>query len=50
MVAGILRHEEVTHFLKPSVSLRPRTVLTMIYATGVRISEATPLQPAAIDS
>jgi len=47
---GILSREEVTHFLKSIVSLKHRTILTTIYATGLRISEATHLQPTDIDS
>jgi integrase/recombinase XerD len=46
----ILSRQEVTRFLESIVSPKHRTILTTIYATGLRISEATHLRPTDIDS
>ena len=46
----ILSREEITHFLESIVSPKHRTILTTIYATGLRVSEATHLQPTDIDT
>ena len=46
----VLSPEEVARFLDAVKSLKHRVILTVCYATGLRISEAVPLKPAAIDS
>jgi len=46
----VLSPEEVGHFLGCIPSLKHRTILTVCYAAGLRISEATRLKPTAIDS
>lgn len=46
----ILSPEEVTRFLQSISNLKHRTLLTTIYAAGLRISEATHLQVRDIDS
>ncbi len=47
---GVLSKEEVARFLGAVDNLKHRMVLTVCYATGLRISEAIRLTPAAIDS
>jgi integrase/recombinase XerD len=42
--------EEVARFLDAVTSPKHRMILTVCYATGLRISEAVSLRPAAIDS
>jgi integrase/recombinase XerD len=42
--------EEVQQFLNSTTPLLARTVLTLCYATGLRISEAVSLKPTDIDS
>ena len=44
----ILSPEEVRHFLSCVMRRKPRTVLTVCYAAGLRISEAVALKPADI--
>jgi len=46
----ILSRPEVVHFLESIKNLKHRTVLTACYAAGLRISEATSLKVADIDS
>jgi integrase/recombinase XerD len=46
----VLSKEEVARFLGAVDNLKQRMVLTVCYATGLRISEAVRLTPAAIDS
>ena len=46
----VLSKEEVARFLGAVDNLKHRTVLTVCYATGLRISEAVRLKPGAIDS
>jgi integrase/recombinase XerD len=46
----VLSKEEVARFLGAVENLKHRMVLTVCYATGLRISEAIRLTPAAIDS
>lgn len=46
----ILSREEVMHFLESVYSLKHRTLLTTAYAAGLRVSEATHLKVADIDS
>jgi site-specific recombinase XerD len=46
----VLSQDEVTRFLGAVDNLKHRTILTVCYATGLRISEAVRLKPAAIDS
>jgi integrase/recombinase XerD len=46
----ILSPEEVIHFLSCVQSLKHRTILTICYAAGLRISEAIRLKVADIDS
>jgi integrase/recombinase XerD len=46
----VLSKEEVARFLGAVDNLKHRLVLTVCYATGLRISEAIRLTPAAIDS
>jgi site-specific recombinase XerD len=42
--------DEVAHFLAAVGNLKHRTILTICYATGLRVSEAVHLRPEAIDS
>ncbi len=46
----VLSKDEVAHFLGAVDNLKHRVILTVCYATGLRISEAVRLTPAAIDS
>jgi integrase/recombinase XerD len=46
----VLSKQEVARFLGAVDNLKHRMVLTVCYATGLRISEAVHLTPAAIDS
>jgi site-specific recombinase XerD len=46
----VLSKDEVARFLGAVDNLKHRMVLTVCYATGLRISEAIRLTPAAIDS
>jgi integrase/recombinase XerD len=46
----VLSQEEVARFLGAVDNLKHRVILTVCYATGLRISEAVRLRPAAIDS
>ena len=46
----MLSQEEVARFLSSVDDLKHRMILTICYATGLRISEAVHLKPAAIDS
>jgi integrase/recombinase XerD len=46
----VLSPEEVRHFLSCVRQRKTRTVLTVCYAAGLRISEAVALKPADIDS
>jgi site-specific recombinase XerD len=46
----VLSKQEVARFLGAVDNLKHRMVLTVCYATGLRISEAVRLTPAAIDS
>lgn len=46
----VLSPEEVLQFLESVPHIRPRTILTTCYATGLRISEAVHLRPRDIDS
>jgi site-specific recombinase XerD len=46
----VLSPEEVAHFLSSVDRLKHRTILTAIYAAGLRISEATHLKVSDIDS
>ncbi len=46
----VLSQDEVVRFLAAVDNLKHRMVLTVCYATGLRISEAVRLTPAAIDS
>ena len=46
----MLSQEEVARFLAAVDNLKHRVILTVCYATGLRISEAVRLTPAAIDS
>jgi site-specific recombinase XerD len=46
----VLSQDEVARFLGAVGNLKQRMVLTVCYATGLRISEAVRLTPAAIDS
>ncbi len=46
----VLSPEEVRHFLSCIPSFKHRTILTVCYAAGLRISEVTRLRPTAIDS
>jgi integrase/recombinase XerD len=46
----VLSQEEVARFLAAVDNLKHRVVLTVCYATGLRISEAVRLTPAVIDS
>jgi integrase/recombinase XerD len=46
----VLSQDEVARFLAAVDNLKQRMVLTVCYATGLRISEAVRLTPAAIDS
>jgi integrase/recombinase XerD len=46
----VLSQEEVARFLSAIDNLKHRVILTVCYATGLRISEAVRLKPGAIDS
>ncbi len=46
----VLSQDEVARFLGAVDNLKHRVLLTVCYATGLRISEAVRLKPAAIDS
>src|ERR1700726_300513 len=46
----VLSQEEVARFLGAVDNLKHRVILTVCYATGLRISEAVRLKPDAIDS
>jgi integrase/recombinase XerD len=46
----VLSQQEVARFLGAVDNLKHRIILTVCYATGLRISEAVRLRPAAIDS
>lgn len=46
----VMSQEEVARFLGAVDNLKHRVILTVCYATGLRISEAVRLTPAAIDS
>jgi site-specific recombinase XerD len=46
----VLSQDEVARFLAAVDNLKHRVILTVCYATGLRISEAVRLKPAAIDS
>ena len=46
----VLSPEEVTLFLASVVNLKHRTILTTIYAAGLRVSEATHLKVTDVDS
>jgi site-specific recombinase XerD len=46
----VLSHDEVTHFLEAVRTLKQRTILTVCYAAGLRIAEATHLKITDIDS
>ena len=46
----VLSQEEVARFLGAVDNLKQRVILTVCYATGLRISEAVRLKPGAIDS
>jgi integrase/recombinase XerD len=46
----VLSQDEVRRFLGAVDNLKYRVILTVCYATGLRISEAVRLKPAAIDS
>jgi integrase len=46
----VLSRDEVARFLRAVDNLKHRVILTVCYATGLRISEAVRLRPAAIDS
>jgi integrase/recombinase XerD len=45
----ILSPQEVVHFLGCVTNVKQRTILTICYAAGLRISEAVHLMPTAID-
>jgi integrase/recombinase XerD len=46
----VLSQDEVAPFPSAVDNLKHRVILTVCYATGLRISEAVRLKPAAIDS
>ena len=46
----VLSPEEVVRFLACVASTKHRAILTTIYASGLRVSEAVQLRPADIDS
>jgi site-specific recombinase XerD len=46
----VLSPEEVLQFLESVEHIKHRTILTVCYATGLRISEAVHLKPVDIDS
>jgi integrase/recombinase XerD len=46
----ILSREEVKALLEAPVKLRDRAALAVLYGSGLRVSEATQLQPADIDA
>ena len=45
----VLSPDEVVHFLGCVEHIKHRTILTICYAAGLRISEAIHLKPTAID-
>jgi integrase len=47
---GVMSQDEVARFLAAVDNLKHRVILTVCYATGLRISEAVRLKPDAIDS
>jgi len=46
----VLSPEEAVHFLECVPNLKHRTILTVCYAAGLRISEAVSLKPTHVDS
>ena len=46
----VMSRDEVAHFLAAIDNLKHRVILTVCYATGLRVSEAVRLTPDAIDS
>ena len=46
----ILSRSDVANFLEAVEPLKPRVILTVCYATGLRVSEAVSLKPDAIDA
>jgi integrase/recombinase XerD len=46
----VMSREEVAHFLAAIDNLKHRVILTVCYATGLRVSETVRLTPDAIDS
>jgi site-specific recombinase XerD len=46
----VLSQEETVRFLECIKHLKQRTLLTTLYACGLRLSEGTHLRPADIDS
>jgi integrase/recombinase XerD len=46
----VLSREEVAQFLRGVTNLKHRTILTTIYATGLRVSEAVHLRIDGVDS
>ena len=46
----VMSPDEVSRFLNAAESLKHRTILTVCYAAGLRVSEAVRLTPDAIDS
>ena len=46
----VLSQDEVRRFLDAVDNLKHRVILTVCYATGLRISEAVRLKPGAVDS
>jgi integrase len=46
----VLSPEEVLHFLECVANFKQKTILTICYAAGLRISEAVSLKPTHIDS
>jgi integrase/recombinase XerD len=46
----VLSPEEVLQFLESIPHIKPRTILTTCYATGLRITEAVHLKPGNVDS
>lgn len=47
---NVLSHQEVVRLLKCVPQLKQRVILLTIYATGLRVSEATRLRPEDIHS
>ena len=46
----VMSRDEVAHFLAAIDNIKHRVILTVCYATGLRVSEAVRLTPDAIDS